>query len=384
MDAASDLVLRFVANAAWQTAIIAGAALIFGKQIAPRMRVYVLAIAMALCVIAPLATPRQVVRGGGAIASVQMNVAGIVALSYLLGLAIAVARFGVTMLRARRIATGRAPVDGPITIGRRIYLPPRIARDPSLAAAALAHEEAHVAHNDYALHVALELLALPLWFHPLAHALRRAIAEAREMACDEEAAARCGARDYAGALVRIASLAVARNGLGMATTPIERRVLALVHRQQKRRTWTPIVPVLLLAIACTRYDAAPAIEHATLCGHWRLVHFTGTVTPRSYDAFTQTIEQGPARIAVRQHRVAGGRARDVAWTVITDGVARPVEGIPSSRGTAQWDGGVLSLAMQGPGEHRENVKASVRGGRLVCDGATDRGQYHAEFERVDP
>src|SRR5205823_1632790 len=96
---------------------------------------------------------------------------------------------------------------------------------------AAAHEHAHVRRNDSLLHVAIEILALPLYFHPMVYRLRRSIGEAREMACDEQAAARRGRRKYAEALVRLASLTAGRGSafaIGMAATSVERRVRALL------------------------------------------------------------------------------------------------------------------------------------------------------------
>ncbi|HKS24152.1 MAG TPA: M56 family metallopeptidase [Thermoanaerobaculia bacterium] len=399
----TEFVLRFVANAAWQASLLAAAGLMFTRNLSPRLRVQLLACTLALCVIAPLATSRAGDDGGRgkpvAAPPIGSNAAVGIGALYAAGLLVALVRFGRSMVKARRIAAASAPIadgvfvspilEAPVTIGRTIYLSPRIAADERLAAAALAHEEAHVHHRDYALHVALELLALPLYFHPLVHRLRRAIAEAREIACDEEAAARFGARDYAGQLVRIASLSSPHAAaLGMASTAIERRVIALLHGREPRRTrsWRFAV-VIVLAAACTRFDAAPAVERATLCGQWRLIPAASrfvNIQPQHFDTFTQHIEQGPTRVAVRQHRVAHGRARDVAWSVTLDGVTRPVSGIANTTGSARWRDGILSLDLKGPKEHREVATVSVRTGRLIVDGKTERGQYHTEFERIDP
>ena len=70
--------------------------------------------------------------------------------------------------------------------------------------------------------------------------------------------------------------------------------------------------------------------------------------------------------------------------MITDGVPRAVAGIKATRGSAVWRDGRLSLRLAGPGAHRENATVSVRGDRLICDGDTERGPYHAEFRRIDP
>jgi len=231
---------------------------------------------------------------------------------------------------------------------------------------------------------------LPLYFHPIALVLRRALAGAREMACDEEAALRCGRTAYAEALVRLASHAARHRAMamGMAATPIERRVAALLHpmnHARRSRFWPALLFVpLAAAAACSRVNVAPAAQ--SLCGHWALIAEAsnlGNATRVKYDAFTQVIEQGPTRVAVRQARTVAGRTRHVRWSVITDGVTRPLSS-SLSIGAATWQDGKLKLRMIGPGSHRESVVAFIRDGRLIVDGDTERGAYHTEFQRIDP
>ncbi|MFL6246422.1 MAG: hypothetical protein ACJ74H_10390, partial [Thermoanaerobaculia bacterium] len=132
--------------------------------------------------------------------------------------------------------------------------------------------------------------------------------------------------------------------------------------------------------ACTRFDAAPEIEKAAFSGRWSLV----SSQPHIYDAFTQTISQGPQSVSFHQRRTAKGRTQTVTWTVITDGKVRPVAGIRGVRGSAAWDeDGTLRLRLVDPA-NRENATAVVRNGRLICDGQTEHGRYHAEFQRVAP
>jgi hypothetical protein len=119
-----------------------------------------------------------------------------------------------------REALGLGPVallvtDEPIapaTIGllRPAILLPRSllrdARDAELRAV-LAHEMAHVARHDAMRHVLAELALLPLRFHPLVPLLRRRLAETRELACDETAAAVVGGvRAYARALLDVSAV----------------------------------------------------------------------------------------------------------------------------------------------------------------------------------
>jgi len=391
-----DALFAFVVNAVWQSTLIAALGLASARLLrSARQRFELLALTLAAAVAAPLFTlaPQAAPVGVIDLAPVQSQGGGTIAFVYLAGLAFFTLRFLITALRARRLLAAAIPfrgrtrlsdaIEGPVTIGRTVLLPPNIAADRTLLRAALAHEHAHVRRNDYLLHVALELLALPLYFHPLAALLRRAIAEAREMACDEAAAARRGRKQYAEALVRLACGAVGFSPpalrMPMAETSIERRVAALLTGglKARRSTRTLLILPLIVGVACTRFNAAPA----TLCGRWALVAEASNL---KYDAFTTTIEQGPTRVAVRQQRTARGRTTVVAWRVITDGVVRPIDGVPNKRGSATWKDGKLHLQLAGPGAHRETATAFIRDGRLVCDTETERARYHAEFRRIDP
>jgi hypothetical protein len=407
----TEIVLAFVINATWQATLIAAIGLLLAHLLRrgpARLRFQLLALTLASCVVAPVMPlfPRHAIVHTATVSAppVQARGANVFGVAYLCGLAFVASRFVLAALRAWRIAASSIPfceqarvsslIESPITIGRTVFLPPFVIEDRRLLAAALAHEGAHLRRNDYALHFALECIALPLYFHPVAFMLRRAIAEAREIACDEEAAVRCGAKEYASALLQIASVAAASRmamAVSMAATSIERRITVLLRPKSTRKhgwsTKTLVFVPLLIAIACTRVSVAPTIAHATLCGHWELIAEASDLRatqPSGYEKFTQTIEQGPTRVAVRQLRVANGRARQVAWSVITDGVRRPVTGITSAQGSATWRSGTLEVNLTGPGAHRENATAFVRGERLICDGETEQGRFHAEFQRVDP
>ena len=385
----SDLVFAFLVNAVWQATLIAGLAIPIARR-----RFALLAATLVACVAAPILTLAP--RGGAAPAGVvpiaiTPHSTKLIVILYLAGTAAAAIRIGVALLKARRMVIASLPFRGririsdriaaPVTIGRTILIPSGIARDRRLLAAAIAHEHAHVRRDDYFVHVALELLALPLWFHPMLILLKRAIADAREIACDEAAAARRGRRAYAEGLVRLASVAARTRTamvVGIASTSIERRVASLLRPESRPPRALLIVP-FLAAIACTRFNAAPA----ALQGTWVMDMAVSDVGgKRPYDSFTQTIEQDRARVAVRQKRVTGGRTNVVAWTVITDGVTRPVGGVRGVKGSAAWQDGKLQLRMSGPGKHWEKATAFIRDGRLVCDGVGDHTPYHTEFRRV--
>ncbi|MGO9269689.1 MAG: TonB family protein [Terriglobia bacterium] len=100
-------------------------------------------------------------------------------------------------------------IPGPATVGARhcaIILPVSL-RDPEAVedmTAALAHETAHVARHDYLWNLVLELLSLPIAFHPFTLLMKRRLGETRELACDELAARVLNPSDYARSLVRLA------------------------------------------------------------------------------------------------------------------------------------------------------------------------------------
>lgn len=102
-------------------------------------------------------------------------------------------------------------VDGPVTLGARapaILLPPGFLEHapPDHLTAALGHEMSHIRRRDFLLHLLGELWLLPVAFHPALRWLRRALAESREMACDEATVERLIApRTYARSLLSMAS-----------------------------------------------------------------------------------------------------------------------------------------------------------------------------------
>ncbi|MFL6248732.1 MAG: M56 family metallopeptidase, partial [Thermoanaerobaculia bacterium] len=259
-----ELIVAYVSNAVWQVAVIGSIGLILGR----RRRFSLLALTLVACAIVPALTQLPSDASpivSSALPSVPARGAAMLVHVYLTGLAFCALRLMIAALRAARIVATSRPlspgrrlshlIDMPVTIGRTVFLPPPLMDDPPLLSAALAHEDAHVRRNDYLLHLALELIALPLYFHPVTHLLRRAIAEARELACDDEAAAQCGNREYAAALVEIASLGRRVAGMSMAASSIERRVIALLQPRQRTNVgWRYVLLLFIIAGACTRFD----------------------------------------------------------------------------------------------------------------------------------
>lgn len=57
--------------------------------------------------------------------------------------------------------------------------------DESKLLSVIGHEMAHVKRRDFLTNLLCELVALPIWFHPLTFLIKRQIDRARELACDE-------------------------------------------------------------------------------------------------------------------------------------------------------------------------------------------------------
>jgi hypothetical protein len=102
-------------------------------------------------------------------------------------------------------------VAGPVTLGAlrpAILLPPGFldGAPPEEALSALGHEMAHVRRRDYAVNLLCEALLIPVAFHPAVRLVRRRLAEAREMACDEVVLETLiGRRSYARSLLSLAA-----------------------------------------------------------------------------------------------------------------------------------------------------------------------------------
>ncbi len=158
---------------------------------------------------------------------------------------------------------------GPFTVGARrpaVLLPPGFldSATPNEARAVLGHELAHVRRRDYAVNLVCEALLLPVAFHPAARLLRRRIAAAREIACDELAVERLVApRAYARALLAaakyLAGLPRPAHTLGVFDADIleerMRRWTDRVSLLTPRRARTALV-IALLALCLTGWGAS--------------------------------------------------------------------------------------------------------------------------------
>ncbi len=103
-------------------------------------------------------------------------------------------------------------IDDPVTVGvfhPAILLPSKVLPDlgEQELSAILAHEYGHIRRRDFPVHILCELISLPVAWHPGIGYLMSKIAQTRELACDDYAAARFGKRrSYANTLLHLASL----------------------------------------------------------------------------------------------------------------------------------------------------------------------------------
>ena len=190
----------------------------------------------------------------------------------------AVARSGVK--RPVRVALSEA-VLAPLTWGWRhptILLPADAASWPAdRQRAALMHELAHIARNDYLTQLFASLACALYWFHPFAWFSLRRLRREGEQASDDRVIARgLRAPDYATHLVDVAVAARARRfggllALSMACpSHLETRLRALLDETRARNGVSRRVTVMAVAIAAivllSLAAARPELRAATRPG----------------------------------------------------------------------------------------------------------------------
>ena len=112
--------------------------------------------------------------------------------------------------------------------------------------AALGHELAHIRRRDFGLNLLYEAASLPICFHPLSLLIRARLAQTRELACDEMAAALLpSVTDYARSLVRLAQTMFAAApsaktsyAMGLFDThALEERIMNILDTGKRRGKW---------------------------------------------------------------------------------------------------------------------------------------------------
>lgn len=158
-------------------------------------------------------------------------------------------------------------IFGPITMGlhrKLILLPSGMLETLAIndLETVLAHEFAHLCRRDLPKHLAYELLAVPVSYHPFLWLTRGRLIESREMVCDELAAQLAGRKAYARSLLRLASLLVAEKPITIPhaigifdANAFERRIMQLIGLQNQiqgvRRVVTLAACIAVGVGACT-------------------------------------------------------------------------------------------------------------------------------------
>ncbi len=311
---ASDLVLTFLANALWQAALVlavaaACAGALRGASMAQRHAIWSAALFSAVLLplisILPTHATETTMTPVEALESVQPVGPPAVPLAPVPGAAVstlyavllvwgigrlAVAGYGVRSIRRSafprpltpamlaadevcRAATGLPPIPvlcstrigGPLTVGDRepiIVLPESLWQETSaeVICSVIGHEMAHIVRRDYLMKVFVELLFLPIAFHPAAWILRRRVDQTRELACDEAVTREIiDASAYTQSLIDVArSVALFRkpaHSLGVLDGDIlEKRVRNLL--KPGRRFHSRTAAVALLACVAVLWSAA--------------------------------------------------------------------------------------------------------------------------------
>jgi HEAT repeat protein len=232
---------------------------------------------------------------------------------------------GIAILSSNQTAT-------PITLG---FLAPAIIVPSALPEhaldAAIAHEMAHIRRRDFIVNLMIEIVSLPIAFHPAAALIKRRIAQARELACDEMVSPDLiPPREYAMALVAVAAREPDYS-LAMARGDVEYRVRNIVSRKTVAR-----MPATIAAITMVAATAAAA----TLAVHPELPF--GNATERAAAA------------------CAAGRARNesaipMLVSMLSDDT--PIEALPCYSGT--WTPARAIFDHASPGEQAALALASI-------------------------
>jgi WD40 repeat protein/beta-lactamase regulating signal transducer with metallopeptidase domain len=232
--------------------------------------------------------------------------AAVIAIAYLAGSLLMLARLAVALHGGRRLRLAATPIpDGPITelvrrqaqqIGLKavplvawcsrisvpvvvgilrpmILLPAALATgfDPSQLEALLTHELAHIRRFDPLVNLLQRLIEVVLFFHPAVWYVSCRVSAERENACDDlVVAAGWPAVSYAQALLQMAELCTAARGIppqssaalaatGCGSSQFKRRVLRLLEIDDAPRLRLSRAAVASIVIAAILMFALPAI-----------------------------------------------------------------------------------------------------------------------------
>ena len=175
------------------------------------------------------------------------------------------------IIEPRVVLLESAAIDDPVTVGLfhpAILLPSKVLPDlgEQELSAILAHEYGHIRRRDFPVHILCELISVPLAWHPGIGYLMSKISEARELACDDYAAARLGTRrSYANTLLHLASLclhAPRGNAVGLGIFDgdnLETRIMTLT---EKRLSLSRAALIGLALATSITFGAGAVVAHA--------------------------------------------------------------------------------------------------------------------------
>jgi len=256
-------------NALWQVPLLALAARIAARQLAAWQsvwRVFIWRIAVVASVSIPLASSlvtlpslngfpagSQITSGSGGrlFNGAPSPVAGVLSdylwATYAVVTCLIAARLVLRLLALTRLRADNIRV--PMTFGlvaSRVLLPTRFAREaaPKVLSITLAHEHAHVRNHDFAWNLAIEILTLPVAFHPVLGWVMVQLRTAVELRCDEHAAVAIGdVRTYSQGLLEAAEFLQQSARVPLVSTLfdqdcLEKRVENLMIDKLKPSRWS--------------------------------------------------------------------------------------------------------------------------------------------------
>ena len=292
-------------------------------------------------------------------------------------------RRSVTLLQSSR-------VQSPFLCGVRraiVLLPERMCDEgygqdlPGI----LAHELSHVRSRDVLWNVALQAIAMVLWFHPLAWRIRKAHLAACELVCDAVSAHFVGdVGDYCRTLARVAvdawaappaaGIAMARkSGITRRLAVLRARLfhLPLSHRKTAGLALAAVLAVGTLAALQVVLAAAPATEDSAPPDVEE-----GTIEVRVLDPDGQPLEGAEvhARISTREEDFR----RDCDYVTDSEGVARVelpkaytsvslwASKAPFARVFLPWESNELAQGERLPKTYTVSLgRTTTAGGRVV-------------------
>ena len=443
MRPSSAAVAAFLVNAAWQSTAIAALAAVglrLLRRSPARTRHQVAVVSIALAVLVPLGldpvlqSARDSVTGGGAwpasapiattapvTSTIELPGGSYVSLIMALYAVLVSARcvqLGCAWWRMRFVRRRTAVVDAgawrscfdeccrewsvhgvdlrrspivpvPILCGSArpaIVIPGALDdHDPALMRSVLSHEMAHIVRGDVRLNAVVQLLTIPLWFHPAVAWLERVTAREREIACDELVTShgRVSRFAYATHLLRIAAWRTRMYGTGFSLgfghgSELETRIRTILEGNRRHpptrtaRVWLAasfsasllVSPLLALDVAVIDWDG--------IAGIWYLdATATRPAGSAPFASIVMAIRVRGDALSIDQTRTtASGMTERFVIDARTDD--RPFDvRLPNGqllRARARWEKDRLVLdSALAAGNHRERNKVFLRGGRLIVD-----------------